>query len=46
MAPRKTRKDKGTKRELTRLAEKLEALAKAIRAYDQRDRLEADKPKR
>jgi hypothetical protein len=45
MAPRKTRKDKGTKRELTVLAEKLEKLAAEIRDYDQRDRLKADKEK-
>lgn len=45
MPARKTRKDKGTKRELTKVAEKLEALAKLLRGYDQRDRLKADKGK-
>ena len=43
MAARKTRKDKGTKRELTQIAEAIEKLARKIRKYDQRDRLKPDK---
>ncbi len=40
---RKPRKDKGTKRELTELIDKVADLLKEMRSYDQRDRLTKDK---